>query len=246
MKASIWMGAGAMLLAGTAQGAAVNLSTWTNEGGGNWSLAADNNSVRQTLNGPPTVFYSDFNGQGIALSGEITVQTGSDDDYIGFVLGFSPGDVSAAATDFILVDWKQGTQPFFGCTAQAGLAVSRVTGGLPDNAATWCHNSPSVTELARGSNLGSVGWADNTTYAFDLLFTAAQIQVFVDGVLELDITGTFNDGRFGFYNYSQSTVLYSAIEEEVVPPGPNPSVPEPATLVLLGAGIACYRLTRRS
>ena len=65
-------------------------------------------------------------------------------------------------------------------------------------------------------------------------------------MLELDITGTFNDGRFGFYNYSQSTVLYSAIEEEVVPPGPNPSVPEPATLVLLGAGIACYRLTRRS
>ena len=47
----------------------VDLSTWVEEsvGSANWVLAGDNNSVTQTLNGEPTVFYDPTNSQGKAL-----------------------------------------------------------------------------------------------------------------------------------------------------------------------------------
>ncbi len=217
-----------------------DLTPWSNEGNGSWSVAADTHSAFQSINGDPTVFYSDFNGQGRQLSGSITVETTGDDDFIGFVLGFQPGDISAAATDFILIDWKQNDQQS-GCstgnTGNQGLAISRVTGGLSNFNNAWCHEG-SVNELARGTTLGNVGWNDNQTYSFDLIFNASNIQVKVDGALELNINGAFADGRFGFYNFSQSSVRYSAIEDTVAPPPPPPGVPVPAPLALIGLGLA--------
>ncbi|WJW76768.1 PEP-CTERM sorting domain-containing protein [Thiohalobacter sp. IOR34] len=222
----------------------VDLSNWTVEGSNsNWVVAADKNSVTQTINGSPTVFYSDFLGQGKALSGKIRVNTSGDDDYIGFVLGFQPGDLSAASTDFILIDWKQGDQGYYNCTALAGLAISRVTAGLPDNADSWCH-SGTVQELQRGKTLGSTGWSDLTEYAFDLIFTASNIQVAVNGKTELNINGSFGNGRFGFYNYSQGDVTYSAIQERVAPP-PTGKVPEPGILALLSGALLGLGITRR-
>lgn len=223
---------GACALAGTANAAAVDLSSWTAQGAGNWVLQPGNDSVLQTINGNPTVFFGPGNAQGVQLSGTIEVQTTSDDDFIGFVLGFKSGDLTAPTTDFILVDWKQINQGSFGCTAFRGLAISRATQGLGNNSGAWCHSGNGVTELARATNLGSTGWADNTEYTFDLLFTATNIQVFVDGVKEIDLNGTFADGAFGFYNYSQAQVLYAGITEDIIPP----AIPEPATWAMLISG----------
>jgi hypothetical protein len=236
-----------VLTATASQAAPVDLSGWSVEGPGNWILAPDNNSVRQTLNGLPTVFSGPGNAQGNQLSGTIRVNSTGDDDYIGFVLGYKPGDLSAAATDFLLIDWKQANQPFFGCNADVGLSISRVTAGLGDNAGAWCHDALGVTELARGSTLGSTGWADLTTYTFDLVFTSSNVQVFVNGAKEIDIDGSFSDGAFGFYNYSQADVTYGAITQVVVPPPPPPpptGVPLPGTLALAGFGLAALGVRR--
>jgi PEP-CTERM putative exosortase interaction domain len=47
----------------------------------------------------------------------------------------------------------------------------------------------------------------------------------------VDIISYFNnDGKFGFYNYSQSRVCYQGFEEQTV-------VPEPATIALLVIGL---------
>ncbi|NQW18011.1 MAG: hypothetical protein HQ478_11060, partial [Chloroflexi bacterium] len=197
----------------------VNLNSWTAEnissGSGSWNVSGDANSVLQTVNGNPTFFYSDFNALGSPLSGSIQVQTTGDDDFIGFAIGFEPGDASNAAADYLLVDWKQGNQSAFGGFAGRGLAVSRVT-GIANNTNFWAHNGP-VTELARATTLGSTGWGDYQVNQFQFDFSSTQLRVFVNGVLEIDVSpasGTFSDGRFAFYNFSQSQVRYSAIQAD--------------------------------
>ncbi|MHB9880033.1 PEP-CTERM sorting domain-containing protein [Pacificimonas sp. ICDLI1SI03] len=248
------MTATAALLATPALAAPVDLSTWTDEtlnnSGSNWTVqGVGNDTVFQSVNGNPTVFFeAGANDQGTSLSGQITVETSGDDDFIGFVLGYQPGELNSASADFLLIDWKQNDQS----PAVDGLAISRVTGdaGATPEDDYWDHSGV-VQELQRGSTLGSTGWLDNTTYTFDLEFTSSLIRVFVDGGLELSLTaaqaglGSFGDGSFGFYNYSQSSVRYAGITEDIVPdPDPTP-VPAPGALGLIGLGILGLGALRR-
>lgn len=234
--------------------APVDLTSWTEESyqsvtgfpNGNWQVLGGGNAVVQQNNGQPTMFYSDFSAIGTEAVGSITV-SGGDDDFIGFVLGFNPGDSTSSSADYLLVDWKRGTQSFNfgnpssspGGTAPAGLAVSRVT-GIPDADEFWQHANLNGTstgngldELQRGATLGNVGWSQNTTYEFDFIFTATTLQVIVDDILQIDISGSFNDGRLGFYNFSQAGVTYSSF---TIDDAPAP-VPEPATMLLFGIGL---------
>ena len=251
--------------------ATVDLSTWTAEsytavagfGAGVWNVAPGGGSVTQTVNGQPTLFLSDFTAQGSSVSGTIRVNTSSDDDYIGFVLGFNPGDSTNPAADFLLVDWKQATQGFdFGApsaspggTAPAGLAVSRAT-GIPDADEFWQHDNLAGTlagsglnELARATTLGNTGWSEFTDYNFTFDFGPNNLQVFVNGALELNIMGAFPNGRLGFYNFSQENVVYSAFSRDPgsFPTDPDtPSVPDSgSSLALLGLGLMSLLVLRR-
>ncbi|WP_427981908.1 hypothetical protein [Agarivorans sp.] len=190
----------------------VDLSSWSSEGQGNWQVQTGNDAVRQSVNGAPTVFFdSSLSALDAAMSGSISVRTSSDDDFIGFVLGYQSGELNSASADFWLVDWKQGTQS----EAARGLALSHVTGTQD----YWRHTG-SVNEIARGATLGSTGWADFASYDFDLVYTSSLLQVLVNGNLELSVSAAqagvaeFADGAFGFYNYSQSDVLYSGLIEQ--------------------------------
>ncbi|MCR9245767.1 MAG: hypothetical protein NXI31_12115 [bacterium] len=211
----------------------VDLSLWNAEsypavatfGAGVWNVAPGGASVTQTVNGQPTMFVSDFAAFNTEIQGQITTG-GSDNDFVGFALGFQPGDSTSTMADYLLIDWKAGNQTFtFGtpsCTpggqARSGLALARVT-GIPTADEFWQHAdldascSPigqGVTELARGNTLGNTSWTRNTTYTFRFEFTPTNIKVFVDNVLEIDENGTFANGRVAFYNFSQADTRYSA------------------------------------
>ena len=191
-----------------------DLSGWVAEGNGNWALQPGNATVKQNINGTPTVFYSDYLAYGKKLSGTIEVLPGSgDDDFIGFVVGFQPGDITATQTDFILIDWKKADQTGLGVM---GFSVSKVTGGFGPNAGD--HSKTGITELARGNTLGDVGWVEGQSYSFDIEFSLTNIKVWVDDVLQVDVNGTFADGRFGFYNNSQGGVQYAGVASSYLAP----------------------------
>ncbi|WP_417511295.1 PEP-CTERM sorting domain-containing protein [Methylophaga sp.] len=219
----------------------VDLSSWKANGPGIWNLQSGNNAVKQTLNDAPTVFHNNKNSQGTALSGQIQVQTYGDDDYIGFVLGYNDGDLNNSSAEYLVIDWKQGNQTYYGA-GKKGLAISSVTGKLGDNSGAWSHDpANNVTELARATNLGDTGWEDWTTIEFDITFTSSLVEVFVNDVKELSITGSFNDGAFGFYNYSQANVLYAGIEEVDLPS----AVPVPGALLMFAPALLGFIGLRR-
>ncbi|MCB1008888.1 MAG: DUF11 domain-containing protein, partial [Acidobacteria bacterium] len=169
-----------------------------------WIVAADGLSVRQRINSRPSIFLSPLPAFDTTLEGTIRVgsQGNWDDDFIGFVLGFRPGDTRNAGADFLLVDWKQASQ----WGARRGLALSRVS-GIPAGDEFWIH-SGHLTELARGFTLGDRGWADNREYRFRFEYSSDRLRLWVDDVLQFDLEGDFPDGNFGFYNYSQQDVYY--------------------------------------
>jgi len=248
-----------LLITSAALAVQVDLNLWTAESypavsgfpAGAWTVSPSGDSVTQIANGQPTLFYSNFNVRGSDVRGSVSVEGAGDDDYIGFALGFQPGDTSNSAADYLLVDWKRGTQGFDfgvpsttpGTTAFEGLAVSRVT-GVPTADEFWGHTdftsdtSGGVAELARGASLGSTGWVPGVEYDFRFLFEEDRLQVYVDDALELDIGGSFPDGRLAFYNFSQGGVTYRAFTRDTIPaPQPCP-IPAPASLPLVVLGVA--------
>jgi hypothetical protein len=212
----------------------INLTPWTAESyaavssfpAGVWSVAPGGLTVVQSQNGQPTVFHSDFNLYNLRIEGQVSVSA-SDDDFIGFALGYQPGDVGNPNADYLLLDWKRATQNFnFGapsCTPGSasleGLAISRVQ-GVPTADELWGHvdlntapcSTPNdrVTELQRGATLGSTGWQAGQVYTFAIDYTPNRVVVHVNGVQQIDLTGTFGNGRVAFYNFSQAGVTYSA------------------------------------
>nr|WP_223870692.1 VPLPA-CTERM sorting domain-containing protein [Salipiger aestuarii] len=141
------------------------------------------------------------------------------------------------------MDCKQNDQS----SALAGLALSYVTGSAetaPASLDFWAHTGV-IDEVARGTNLGATGWADNTSYNFALTYTASLIEVAVNGTTELsyriaDNGGVaFTPGAFGLYNYSQDYVRYAGITEEAA------TVRLPTSLPLLLGGLGGFAVARR-
>jgi len=225
---------GSALLASSITNAAlIDLSTWQHDGQGTWTTQGINNdSVYQTSNGQPTVFFEDGNNaRNTSISGEISIKPHWDDDFVGFVLGYQDNELSSSTADFWLIDWKKANQS----SASIGLSLSHVTNSL--TADFWDHSGDGITEIARGITLGNTGWINSTAYSFDIIHTASLIEVKVNGNVELSVSASdagvseFTDGAYGFYNYSQSNVLYSGITQEAV------EAPEPTTLAIFALGL---------
>ena len=182
-----------------------------------WTVA----SATATTNGDgdASVLFSPGSALDKRFMGSVT--PGSDNDVVGFVLGFNPGDAQiASSADYLLIDWKGGTQtfdfadanpvdPFHDLTTggemPVGLALSRVTGS-PTADELWQHTDDldnpdgGVTELARGTSLGSTPYdRSGGSHTFDITYTSSRVTLIVDGVTQLDVTGSFPDGRFGLY-----------------------------------------------
>jgi hypothetical protein len=204
---------------------------------GQWSVETNGSSTFQGWNGQPTLFASNFETGRLIIIGQMRVEPDWDDDFIGFMLGYLPGDNQNPTADYLLVDWKRGTQyadfnwpsETPGSWAMAGLAVSRVQ-GVPTADEFWGHvdfahpSSPQgqgVKELARASSLGSTGWEYLRDYQFQFEFGESGLRIFVDNKLQVELSGDFSgmaSRRFAFYNFSQANVRYSGFKRRIICP----------------------------
>lgn len=229
----------AMLSMGTTA-APIDLNTWNQQGeaeNGRWNVSADGSSVLQTINGDPTFFVSDTNYLNTEFDGSFRVNTTSDNDFIGFVFGYQAPLGSGANTqsfDMFLFDWKQGNQG----DATEGFTLSYINGDVAANddtsGAFWgkdaAGNGDTDVNLIGTDFGGDRGWANNTSYDFNLLYQTDRIRIRIDGgefldetifdVSPSDVAGlnNFADGRFGFYNLSQANVSYQGFTQVVAPP----------------------------
>ncbi len=181
----------------------------------NWEIADGGRSATQTVNSSHgTIGLMDADAFDGSYTFTLNVDTTSDDDFIGFVVGYNPGDVANPAADYLLIDWKQTSQMITGANALEGMVLSRVQ-GIPTPTQFWGHTG-AVTELVRATNLGSTGWSDLTDHVFVITQTATNLTVMVDGMIEFSISASdagypagFPAGEIGFYGYSQPDVRYT-------------------------------------
>ena len=178
-----------------------------------WRLSKDRLTVQQDTNSDPTVYMTNLPAAGATLTFDLEVKTTSDDDFIGWVVGFKKGDTTNPHAEFMLFDWKQGDQVVNGVLGRKGLAMSRVKGVVNPAAGLgpFFGHEDAITEVARARHLGSTPWEDYTTYRVKITYEPTRIRVWINDVLEFDVSGTFPVGKFGFYTCSQEQGRFTII-----------------------------------
>lgn len=152
------------------------------------------------------------------VTGRFSVETGSDDDLIGFVFGWQD------EKQFYLVDWKKAYQDAPPCgIAEEGVALHVV---VADSALTNCADLWQSAGTEKVSPLiptteNPDGWVSSTPYDFTLRVRPGHQSFEIKTGDTVVASGTASDatytkGKFGFYNYSQQDVRY---ESFVLTPG---------------------------
>jgi hypothetical protein len=170
----------------------------------NYICDATGTARRQTINGKPAIVLSDLEVQNVRITGHISVETGADDDLIGFLWGWQNPKHA------YLLTWKQLNQNWTAACGNgaAGIAVKKID-GAPAGPETISFNPSfgfNATDYVYACAIGwstdranagllddssiflvspvdtgafAVGWADFLTYRFEFYYTPARTKVFV-------------------------------------------------------------------
>lgn len=196
-----------------------------------WNVSADGYSVNlpNTVN-PKVGFYLSDKGMfddGPVFSLSTIFTNDDDDDYLGFVFGFNPGEFANDAADYIVLAWKDGDQNFdFGTNpvdiacpgglAPAGLRMFRVNGVIGADEFWQLSDCPASTGdinvIATSSIYPNTGYEASSFPVIKVVYTPSRIQVYLDDVLDINVTGSFpSNGKYGLYAFAQQGVTYEPV-----------------------------------
>jgi len=194
-------------------------SQWVKEDGGR--------TVEQRINGQPTFLINKKdNIINEVIKGTISVDSGgdNDDDFIGFVLGYSKN--IDGTYNLIIFDWKRlGQTVGSSRVANEGYRLIKYTNIDLDNEINnqtkfeeyfWGKDNVVVDGETKkeviAENYNYNGWNFDKEYFFEILYASDNIRVRVDGEEIFNVGGSFESGNFGFYNYSQMLVTYGKVK----------------------------------
>ncbi|MCM8529692.1 MAG: DUF4347 domain-containing protein [Lentisphaeraceae bacterium] len=171
----------------------------------NWDFST--NTAESTRNSGPSIFYSDFvMDTKNTYTGSMTINPATDDDMVGFVLGYSEDDINNS-DGFMLIDWKKYFQNHSSMgDSPNGLRTTFVDGQGISNNDLWQRDQLGQNVLA--NNLGSSAYS-HQDYLIDFVYSEDSLKVYVDSVLEFDLTPSdfgidaFPSGSLGYYTFTQ-------------------------------------------
>src|SRR5712692_2144019 len=215
--------------AASADVASLDLRGWSREGqpgAGDWQVTTAGAAVLQASAGNPSFLVSPEPHLNATFRGQLTVPAG--DGFVGFVLGYhSPlaadGDEPDTA-DFLLLDWKQATSSRGGLQGREGFMLSRVQGAVADpQPVYWPHaEGPKLHVLAENHAAGT-GWIGGRQYQVEIAYRKSRVRLSLDGRVVLYATGSFPEGRFGFYTYLQQDARFAGFTAEAGNAAPHAS-----------------------
>lgn len=220
-------GFGTLVAAGFSQAAVVDFNDWNkvdlaNNANSVWEVSNGGATAMQMENAYPSTLLSSEAYLNSRMTGTFSVDTSSDDDFIGFIIGWQ------SETDYYLLDWKQREQNGSLGLAEQAITLSHITGET-SAADLWSHSGDNVTVLMSAYS----AWEDYRKYDVTIEYTDTFFSIALDGFPPLfQKTWAFSAGRFGLYSMSQPRALFENFDIS-----PTAPVPEPATMLLFGAGL---------
>jgi len=189
-----------------------------------WTIRANGTEVFQERNTIPSLFVGTGKYEGFDFSGNMFVQTSSDDDFIGFAFAYQ------GARRFYLVSWKQTNQGYWrrhsthALYATAGIEIKLVDSKTgPSQSlenALWHSGSFSNQTTVLWKDKAQRGWKDKVPYHFILKhrpeYGFIRLQVFERMNLLVDTGVLMNSelrgGRIALYSFSQEQVVWSNLK----------------------------------
>jgi len=199
--------------------------TWVQEGNsayGNWTVSADGRSVVQSVDSMPTFFINNQDYINVRITGQFTVTSNDDDDFVGFVFGYKEPSSTTPVNnfDFWLISWKKTYQNYQSHIAQQGISLAKVKGSIGDESdeyykTFWEQHDTQFFQVADTKwNLDN-GWKTAYNYNFEIVYTTTKIIFLIGKDTIFNASGCFEQGRFGFFTFNQKDVKFSNLNYEL-------------------------------